>query len=1077
MLKIDKVQLEIIINGDPARLQLNQLSKESSDLKKEYKGAKTELEKGVALDKLKAVEKQMEDVRHEIGLAGMSMKELTQRSSQLKAILNQLKPNTAEFKAYQKELTEVNARQKELKGHAEKTGGIFSSVGAKIAVATTAVVGVVSAFGGLISNIISVRSQFEKYEAILKNTLGSQQKASETMDMISVTAAKTNFSLMELTEVYVKLANRNLKPNQDDLMRLADMANSTGKDMGQLSEAILDINNQERWKEFGVKVTTAGDKVTLSFKGVSQTVAKTEEAVMNAMIAFGKMPGVFGQTEAISATLQGRISNLGDSWDRMLNAMGEGGFSGIVKEVISGIGGIVDGFTNMIKASPVETLQKEQTELNTLVGAITSTNTNQKLRNELIGELQTKYPDFLKNLNIEKLTNEQLQKRLSEVNEEYLKRIRIAVVQEDITKNEQAMTDVMKEQKDINKQIAADYNSYVKNKKENATLEEKIAAIAKTYQTISTGTGGQTSTKSNEGRASEFTRLANKYKSEQIALEKEYQDLLQDRAKMKGNDDVQQAEAEAAEKATKQKIEAAKKASEAAAKQHVKDLEEQKKYLSEVLTLGMNATEKENNEYNERLKKAGLFYIKDKKLTTDQLKGIEILENQHKTNLEKINEDIANKKKADQDKFNKEILQTNKDTNAQILTELESCYNAELDAAGNNAGLRKTIDEKYAADKADIELGSLQTTKGLLILLKESTVDIEQQIADKTNQIRDSKFAKSQEKDAVRKEYNLVNMAEQEQIELDALQAKHDQGLLTEEEFEKAKFNIKLNNVAKYAEKAGELINAFGNIVTGLQETEITNNKTKYDRELADLEQKHNNGLISDDAYNKKKTAIEKKQQEEEKNIKKKYADKQFAIQVAQIIASTAQAAINAYQSMSVIPVVGPVLGGIAAAAAVVYGGVQIANAKAQRDQVKSLAKGQYNVIGASDGQPYDNVPFTGEAKTGFYNKPTLVAERGREIVIDNPTVQRLIAHEPYVIDRILANRVPQRAEGNYPVQGGTQSNMSNEQMVIVLATLGQTVNELKNTMKNGIQARMSHERFDTDRAQWERQKADVTRT
>lgn len=58
--------------------------------------------------------------------------------------------------------------------------------------------------------------------------------------------------------------------------------------------------------------------------------------------------------------------------------------------------------------------------------------------------------------------------------------------------------------------------------------------------------------------------------------------------------------------------------------------------------------------------------------------------------------------------------------------------------------------------------------------------------------------------------------------------------------------------------------------------------------------------------------------------------------------ASTAVAAMEAYKAMAGIPIVGPALGAIAAAAAIASGAAQIAVAKQQRDEAKGLKSGGY---------------------------------------------------------------------------------------------------------------------------------------
>lgn len=61
-------------------------------------------------------------------------------------------------------------------------------------------------------------------------------------------------------------------------------------------------------------------------------------------------------------------------------------------------------------------------------------------------------------------------------------------------------------------------------------------------------------------------------------------------------------------------------------------------------------------------------------------------------------------------------------------------------------------------------------------------------------------------------------------------------------------------------------------------------------------------------------TKLEEEKEEAINQVKKKYADKQFAAAVLQVTATTAVTAMEAYKAMAGIPFVGPALGAAAAA-------------------------------------------------------------------------------------------------------------------------------------------------------------------
>lgn len=179
--------------------------------------------------------------------------------------------------------------------------------------------------------IINVTAEFEKFRAVLTNTLGSQAAADLALDLIQDFAATTNFSVTELTSSFIKLTNSGFQPTKEELTLLADVANSTGKSFDQLTEAILDANTFqfERLKEFGIKAEQAGNKIRFTFKGVTTEVAKSADSVQEYLLGLGKLEGVAGSTAAISATLEGQISNLGDSFDQLLLSIGKSGRGGV----------------------------------------------------------------------------------------------------------------------------------------------------------------------------------------------------------------------------------------------------------------------------------------------------------------------------------------------------------------------------------------------------------------------------------------------------------------------------------------------------------------------------------------------------------------------------------------------------------------------------------------------------------------------------------------------------------------------------------------------------------------------------
>ena len=207
--------------------------------------------------------------------------------------------------------------------HAQKKadglGGGLGKIGG--AIAGVFAVEKIAEFAG---SVIETTSEFQKFNAVLTNTFGSARAAEEGMALIQDIASKTPFSVAELTDSFVKLSNRGIIPTREEIVSLGDLASSVGKPFDQLTEAALDAmsGENERLKEFGIKAAKQGNKTAYTFKGQTKVIENTEDAVKSYLVSLGQAQGVAGSMNAISETLGGKISNLGDNFDKLKLAVG-----------------------------------------------------------------------------------------------------------------------------------------------------------------------------------------------------------------------------------------------------------------------------------------------------------------------------------------------------------------------------------------------------------------------------------------------------------------------------------------------------------------------------------------------------------------------------------------------------------------------------------------------------------------------------------------------------------------------------------------------------------------------------------
>jgi len=252
----------------------------------------------------------------------------------LTAELNNLKVGSAGWIAKFKELDPVNQKVKETQDTMKGLGVTTADTGektskfgmlAKGAFVVTAVIAFAKEIWDMGLGVLNLTAKFETYETVLKNALGSTELAQSALAMLKDVAAKTPFSLDEMTASFNKMVNRGLRPTGAEITNLADLAASQGKSFDQLTEAVLDaqMGEAERLKEFGIKMKKEGDNVSLSFKGQTTNVKNSEEAIYAAIVAMGDYNGVAGLTGEVAGQLGGKMSNLGDLMDFVTVSLGD----------------------------------------------------------------------------------------------------------------------------------------------------------------------------------------------------------------------------------------------------------------------------------------------------------------------------------------------------------------------------------------------------------------------------------------------------------------------------------------------------------------------------------------------------------------------------------------------------------------------------------------------------------------------------------------------------------------------------------------------------------------------------------
>ena len=232
----------------------------------------------------------------------------------------------------------------------DETAGAFGSVKGSLAGLKNAVFSVQGAIAGIVGGavvgtIVQSNRSFQSLQASLITFTGSAEAASRQFAILQDFAAKTPFSLEEVVGGFNKLVARGITPSIASLNAFGNIASGTGKSLDQFIEAVADaaVGEFERLKEFGIKANTEGDKIKLTFGGVTKTIGKNSQEMLTYLETLGQTKFA-GAIERQSQTLNGAFSNFGDAISKLSVAIGEAGLNKFLVDATRNMTALIEQF-------------------------------------------------------------------------------------------------------------------------------------------------------------------------------------------------------------------------------------------------------------------------------------------------------------------------------------------------------------------------------------------------------------------------------------------------------------------------------------------------------------------------------------------------------------------------------------------------------------------------------------------------------------------------------------------------------------------------------------------------------------
>lgn len=1059
-LKIDRVQLEIIVQQDSARqkmIELEEKIKNTSStlnkLKKQF-GENSEEYKKQAKE-LRNLKQQYDDLFTEIGIGKLSLKELGNRQRELNAILRNLDPSLPQWKQYNQQLKEVNARIRELRNEAKETQfsiakladgfNRYAAIGASVIASLTGVALTARKCVDEYAQMEEAQSQVIKYTGLTKEETEALNESFKQMD--------TRTPREELNRLAGEAGKLGISSRDQvlEFVEAADMINvALGEDLGE--DAVKNIGKLSQM--FGDGSRTLKEDMLAIGSAVNQ-VAQSSSASEPYLVEFtARMGGVAKQADLAVTDVMGFASALDQNMLR--SEMASTALQSLILKIYqepakyAKLAGMdVQEFVNLVNTDVNEALLQFLGTLGKMggmaqmspilkemklsgaeaAGVISALAGNiDQVRREQENANQA-FIDGTSIINEFGVQNNTVQAGLDKAKKQF-KDVRVELGEQLLPVMKYMVTTGSLTVKGLKQvvSIMVDYKSEILTAGAAVvtyTLYLKAATLWTNRHTVATKTATVATTLFNKalkmspwglalaGVASLISYFAIfKDKTDEATASlgsmnneldktKETMDLiskvklsadnfqfLTDRQKQQMKADAQKGIEELDDLITqgmitnKQWYESEKQSllklagdNEILRKLYMSGLEhdlrermsviagyiEEKKELQKIIGMVPDSNNQTNvtvptdqkdaeaalkshyqnelnllkekylnqqlieEQYNKALYKAEVKYLASRKLLLEQ----------YGQDSSEIQGQIYDKMIAEANRLYEETKKVDANRQTDLLGQAELEYQQEqsrLKQAYLDGDIR--TQEDYQERMLEAERSYLEQRRDMLAAFGMDTSAEDGRLLDMDLKDKES----GRKKQRKRGFEDIANTTELDQ-QLNLLQAMYDADLINYEEYQETKTQLteaaerQREEITKTSlDVISQATSAASQLIQALQDAEISKIESRYDKQIEAAK-----------AAGKDTTKLEEQKEAAVNEVKRKYADKQFAASVLQVTATTAVTAMEAYKAMAGIPFIGPALGAAAAAAALAAGAAQIAVAKQQRDEAKGLKSGGYS--------------------------------------------------------------------------------------------------------------------------------------
>ena len=264
------------------------------------------------------------------------------------------------------------------------------------------------------------------------------EKFQTSMTKVAPIAKSAGFSIEDTTAIMAQLSDSGIEASiagtslRNILLKMqdpnSDLVKSFGTTIHSLDQLIPALT---KFTEEGGSLAEIMEVVDLRQAAAFEQMITSRERTVALRDELNKARGAAeAMADIVGDNLEGAFKRLNSAISGLLINLTETFIGKSYQNLIDGLANIINLFSDLVDIPVSEQLENQGTALNILVGRLTDVNIQEEERNRIIGEINVKYPDFLKNIDTETADTKTLVDRLKDYNIELGNRIRLQIALE-----------------------------------------------------------------------------------------------------------------------------------------------------------------------------------------------------------------------------------------------------------------------------------------------------------------------------------------------------------------------------------------------------------------------------------------------------------------------------------------------------------------------------------------------------------------------------------------------------------------------------------------------------------------------